>query len=147
MSRHFLSIIILIIVLPILLFSSVYGKNVTISGIVNNPEGEPIKKVNVTIRNLKDEIFMETTTNRKGQFKFEDVKPRFYYLLANDIGYGSKRIKINPGKNKNQVKLYAIEIRIYCLIPFPINLLVLLKEILPRNLKRQNQLDILYKFL
>ena len=80
--------------MPILLFSSVYGKNVTISGIVNNPEGEPIKKVNVTIRNLKDEIFMETTTNRKGQFKFEDVKPRFYYLLANDLGYGSKRIKI-----------------------------------------------------
>ena len=92
----------MIIVLPILLFSSVYGKNVTISGIVNNPEGEPIKKVNVTIRNLKDEIFMETTTNRKGQFKFEDVKPRFYYLLANDLGYGSKRIKINPRKNKNQ---------------------------------------------
>ena len=101
MSRHFLSIITLIIVLPIVLFSSLSGKNVTISGVVNNPEGKPIKKVNVSIRNLKDEIFMETTTNRKGQFKFEDVKPRFYFLLAKDLGYGSKRIKINPRKNKN----------------------------------------------
>ena len=77
------------------------ANNVTISGIVNNPEGSPLKKVNVTIRNLKDEIFMETTTNRKGQFKFVGVKPRFYYIVASDLGYGSKRIKINPRKNKN----------------------------------------------
>ena len=102
MSRHFLSIKILIIFFsPIVLFSSLLANKVTISGIVNNPEGNPIKKVNVTIRNLKDEIFMETTTNRKGQFKFEDVKPRFYYIVASDLGYGSKRIKVNPRKNKN----------------------------------------------
>ena len=102
MSRHFLSIKILVILFsPIVLFSSLLANNVTISGIVNNPEGNPIKKVNVTIRNLKDEIFMETITNRKGQFKFKDVKPRFYYIVANDLGYGSKRIKINPRKNKN----------------------------------------------
>ena len=101
MSRHFLSIIILIIVLPIILLSSLLAKNVIISGVVNNPEGKPIRKVNVSIRTLNDEIFMETITNRKGQFKFEDVKPRFYYLIAKDLGYGSKRIKINPRKNKN----------------------------------------------
>ena len=77
------------------------ANNVTISGTVNNPDGSPIKKVNVTIRNLKDEIFMETTTNRKGQFKFVGIKPRFYYVVASDLGYGSKRIKINPRKNKN----------------------------------------------
>ena len=77
------------------------ANNVTISGTVNNSEGSPIKKVNVTIRNLKDEIFMETTTNRKGQFKFVGIKPRFYYIVASDLGYGSKRIKINPRKNKN----------------------------------------------
>ena len=102
MSRHFLSIKILIIFfLPIVFSSSVLAKNVTISGRVSNPEGNPLKKVNVTIRNLKDEIFMETTTNRKGQFKFEGVKPRFYYIVASDLGYGSKRIKVNPRKNKN----------------------------------------------
>ena len=79
MSRHFLSIKILIIFFfPIILFSSLLANNVTISGRVNNSEGNPLKKVNVTIRNLKDEIFMETTTNRKGQFRFEDLKPRFY---------------------------------------------------------------------
>ena len=87
MSRHFLSIKILIIsFLPIILSSSILAKNVTISGRVSNPEGNPLKKVNVTIRNLKDEIFMETTTNRKGQFKFEGVKPRFYYIVATDLG-------------------------------------------------------------
>ena len=102
MSRHFLSIKILIILFwPIVLSSSVLAKNVTISGRVINPEGNPLKKVNVTIKNLKDEIFMETITNRKGQFKFESVKPRFYYIVASDLGYGSKRIKVNPRKNKN----------------------------------------------
>ena len=91
MSRHFLSIKILIILFwTIVLSSSILAKNVTISGRVSNPEGNPLKKVNVTIRNLKDEIFMETTTNRKGQFNFEGVKPRFYYIVATDLGYGSK---------------------------------------------------------
>ena len=67
MSRHFLSIKILIIFfLPIVLSSSLIANNVTIAGRVSNPEGNPLKKVNVTIRNLKDEIFMETKTNRKG---------------------------------------------------------------------------------
>ena len=101
MSRHFLSIKILItFFLPIVLSSSILAKNVTIAGRVSNPEGNPLKKVDVTIRNLKDEIFMETKTNRKGQFKFEGVKPRFYYIVASDLGYGSKRIKVNPRKNK-----------------------------------------------
>ena len=102
MSRHFLSIKILVIFFsPIVFFCPLIANNVTISGTVNNPDGSPIKRVNVTIRNLKDEIFMETTTNRKGQFKFVGIKPRFYYLVASDLGYGSKRIKINPRKNKN----------------------------------------------
>ena len=43
---------------------------------------------------------METKKNRKGQFKFEDVKPRFYYIVASDLGYGSKRIKVNQEKIK-----------------------------------------------
>ena len=102
MSRHFLSIKKLVIFfIPIVLFPPLIANNVIISGVVKNPEGNPLKKVNVTIRNLKDEIFMETTTNRKGQFKFEDLKPRFYYIVASDLGYGAKRIKINPRKNKN----------------------------------------------
>ena len=36
----------------------------------------------------------------KGQFKFNG-KSKFYYLVAEDIGYGSKRVKLNPRKNKN----------------------------------------------
>ena len=84
------------------ILSPLIGNDVSIVGVINNSEGKPLKKVNVSIRTLKDEIFLETTTNRKGQFKFENVKPRFYYLLAQDAGYGSKRIKINPRKNKNK---------------------------------------------
>ena len=101
MSRYPLSMKKLIIYSIIILFSILKGKTVMVSGSINNADGEPLKKVKVSIRNLKDEIFMETQTNRKGQFKFEDVKPRFYYLVAEDLGYGSKRIKLNPRKNKN----------------------------------------------
>ena len=46
MSRHFLSIKILIILFwPIVLSSSILAKNVTISGRVSNPEGNPLKKL------------------------------------------------------------------------------------------------------
>ena len=85
MSRHFLSIIILIIVLPILLFSSLYGKNVTISGIVNNPEGEPIKKVNVTIRNLKDEgdLYREKVRNNKVAFQYAVPNKKKFQIFMN----------------------------------------------------------------
>ena len=101
MSRYRLSMKKLIIYSVIILFSILKAKTVMVSGSIYNADGEPLKKVMVSIRNLKDEIFMETQTNRKGQFKFEDVKPRFYYLVAEDLGYGSKRIKLNPRKNKN----------------------------------------------
>ena len=91
----------LVIVILIASSSFLIGEKVMVSGLILNNDGQPLKKVNVSIRNLKDEIFMETQTNRKGQFKFDDVKPRFYYLVAEDLGYGSKRIKINPRKNNN----------------------------------------------
>ena len=46
MSRHFLSIKILIILFfPVVLSSPILAKNVTISGRVSNPEGNPLKKV------------------------------------------------------------------------------------------------------
>ena len=65
MSRYYLSVSKLIIFSIFMVFSLLLGKNVVISGLIINPEGEPLKKVNVSIRSLKDELFMETQTNRK----------------------------------------------------------------------------------
>ena len=78
-----------------------YGEKVTIYGSVRNPADNAVKKAVVTLRNLKEEVLFEDITNRKGEFKFEDVEPKFYYLLVEHQGDGSKRIKINPRKNKN----------------------------------------------
>ena len=78
-----------------------FGEKVTIYGSVKNPADNAVKKATVTLRNLKDEVLFEDITNRKGEFKFEDVEPKFYYLLVDHQGDGSKRIKINPRKNKN----------------------------------------------
>jgi len=78
-----------------------YADSVTISGIIKNPADDPVKKAVVTLRNLKDEILMEETTNRKGKFTLKDVEPRFYYLVIEHEADGSKRIKINPRKKRN----------------------------------------------
>ena len=78
-----------------------YGEKVTIYGSVRNPADNVVKKAVVTLRNLKDEVLFEDITNRKGEFEFEGVEPKFYYLLVEHQGDGSKRIKINPRKNKN----------------------------------------------
>ena len=64
MSRYPLSMKKLIIYSVIILFSILKGKTVMVSGSINNGDGEPLKKVRVSIRNLKDEIFMETQTNQ-----------------------------------------------------------------------------------
>ncbi len=90
------------IVLYLAIQSCIFAKSVKISGIINNLENKPIKKALVSIRSLKDEIFMETTTNRNGEFEFDDVKPKFYYILIEHKTYGEKRIKINPRKNRNK---------------------------------------------
>ena len=60
--------------------SIIYSQNVIVKGVVRNPADKPVKKANVTLRNLKDEIMFEDFTNRKGEFEFEDVEPKFYYL-------------------------------------------------------------------
>ena len=59
----------------------VFSQNVIIKGVIRNPADKPVKKANVTLRNLKDEIMLEDFTNRKGEFEFEDVEPKFYYLF------------------------------------------------------------------
>ena len=86
----------------ILTFS--YSQNVMIKGIVSNPANKPVKKAAVTLRNLKDEIIIEAITNRKGEFELEDIEPKFYYLVIEHEGDGSKRIKINPRKASAMTK-------------------------------------------
>ena len=78
------------------------SQNVTISGLVKNPLDKPVKKANVTLRNLKEEIIQEAVTNRKGVFELEGIDPKFYYLVIEHEADGSKRIKINPRKKQNE---------------------------------------------
>ena len=53
------------------------SQNVTISGLVKNPLDKPVKRANVTLRNLKEEIIQEAVTNRKGVFELEGIDPNF----------------------------------------------------------------------
>ncbi len=48
--------------------SITFSQNVIVKGLVRNPTEKPVKKANVTLRNLKDEIMFEDFTNRKGEF-------------------------------------------------------------------------------
>ena len=99
--------------------SIMYSQNVIVKGVIRNPADKPVKKANVTLRNLKDEIMFEDFTNRKGEFEFEDVEPKFYYLVVEHEGDGLKRIKINPRKNKNEnldliISLQGIDNKVEC---------------------------------
>lgn len=79
-----------------------YPQSISLSGIIKNPIDKPIKNAIVTLRNLKDEILFEATSSRKGKFEFENIDPKFYYLLVEHEFEGSKRIKLNPRKNNNR---------------------------------------------
>ena len=85
----------------VLVYTSLFSQNITITGKVINPADKPVKKAIVNLLNLKDEIVIEDITNRKGEFELEDVEPKFYYLVVDHEGDGSKRIKLNPRKNQN----------------------------------------------
>jgi len=85
----------------IIVITPLLSQNVNITGTVINPVEKPVKKAVITLRNLKDEIIQEDITNRKGKFELEDVEPKFYYLVVEHEGDGSKRIKLNPRKNEN----------------------------------------------
>ena len=82
--------------------SIVFPQNVSITGTIKNPADKPVKNALITIRNLKDEILYEETSNRKGFFKFEEIEPKFYYLFIHHEIEGTKRIKLNPKKSKNR---------------------------------------------
>ena len=73
-------------------FSVVHSQSVTITGVIKNPADKPIKNALITLRNLKDEILYEETSNRKGFFKFEDIEPKFYYLVVYHEIEGSKEL-------------------------------------------------------
>jgi len=92
------------------LVASVFADPVTISGTVNNPAGNPVKKAVVTLRNMKDDVLMEEKTSRKGKFSFKEVEPNFYFLVIEHEGDGSKRIKINPRKTRNADIELSLEI-------------------------------------
>jgi len=84
------------------LATSIFANTVSISGTVHNLAGKPLKKASITLRNLKDEVLMEVTTNRKGKFIFKEVEPKFYFLVVQHEEDGTKRIKINPRKKRNR---------------------------------------------
>ena len=84
------------------ILTGLFADPVTISGILQSTSGKPVKKAIITLRNLKNEILLESKSNRKGKFLFEGVEPNFYYLVVEHEKHGSKRIKINPRKTRNR---------------------------------------------
>ena len=82
--------------------NNLFSQNVDITGAVTDNNGESLKKAQISLRNLKDEVLAETTSNRKGKFSFEDIEPNFYYILFKHELKEVKRIKLNPRKTRNR---------------------------------------------
>lgn len=84
------------------LFSSLLAAEpVIISGIIIGEKNKPVKKAQVSLLTLKDELVSEAITNRKGKFELEDIDPNFYFITVQHESYATKRIKINPRKSQN----------------------------------------------
>ena len=80
----------LIRILPLCFALSIaFPKNsYTLSGIVQNSDGNEVKKAKVTLINSDGEKIKDDNTNRKGEFKFKKVDPGTYTVKAKQKSEG-----------------------------------------------------------
>ena len=79
------------------LYSS--SKLVNIDGTIFN-NGDLVRKAKISLYKIGEEPLTETS-NRKGNFKFENLMVSTYYMDIIHPDYGVKSIKINSKKNRN----------------------------------------------
>ncbi|MBH09200.1 MAG: hypothetical protein CMG74_02410 [Candidatus Marinimicrobia bacterium] len=105
-----MKISLVICILFSILTAIVKAEEVSISGVIQDTTGNPIKKADVSLVNLRNVVLEEQQSGRKGEFIIKDIKPDYYYLVVNyKVGESAElesyRIKINPGSMKKSKSL------------------------------------------
>ena len=72
------------------ILTGLFADPVTISGILQSTSGKPVKKAIITLRNLKNEILLESKSNRKGKFLFEGDQAR----IQHQVGVQSNEFRV-----------------------------------------------------
>ena len=69
------------ILLAIVLSSFAYSsETVSVTGVVVDSDGKPVKKAEIELLTSKKEKVADTKTDKKGTFDLKDLKPQNYYL-------------------------------------------------------------------
>ncbi|TBN06549.1 TonB-dependent receptor [Hyunsoonleella flava] len=82
--------------LLIVLFSSLgFSQNYSIEGVVKDEKDLGIAYANIVLEDAQNPtLLLGTTTNEKGFFKFDDLKPKVYKLTISFLGFNSFSTKI-----------------------------------------------------
>ena len=86
----------------LLIIEICFANTVSISGSVFNNKGKPVRKAQVELLNIFDEVISLVKTNRKGRFEILEVTPDYYYLHIKHPKDGKVMVKINPRKERNR---------------------------------------------
>ena len=90
------------IVLGIMLSSHAYSsETVSISGVVIDTKGKPVKKAEIELLTSKKEKVADTKTDKKGTFDLKDLKPQNYYLNITSKKKGSATVIIRSWPSGN----------------------------------------------
>ena len=85
------------------------GKPINIQGkVIDKSNGELLEYATVTLFNASDSTFVAgIITDSKGQFTLQANEGK-YYLTIQFMGYKTKRMNVNVGKNSNEINLGKI---------------------------------------
>ena len=90
------------ILLAIVLSSFAYSsETVSITGVVVDSDGKPVKKAKIELLTSKKEKVADTKTDKKGTFDLKDLKPQNYYLNITSKKKGSAMVLIRSWPSGN----------------------------------------------
>ena len=90
------------ILLAIVLSSFAYSsETVSVTGVVVDSDGKPVKKAEIELLTSKKEKVADTKTDKKGTFDLKDLKPQNYYLNITSKKKGSAMVLIRSWPSGN----------------------------------------------
>ena len=90
------------ILLAIVLSSFAYSsETVSVTGVVVDSDGKPVKKAKIELLTSKKEKVADTKTDKKGTFDLKDLKPQNYYLNITSKKKGSAMVLIRSWPSGN----------------------------------------------
>ena len=91
---------------PLLLVGFLFAKDsFKVTGVVQNADGDGVKKVELIILNSNDEEIADGKSKGGGKFKFKKIEPGIYTLMGNHEKEGSGKIQFTIVKNDTTVAL------------------------------------------